>query len=103
VKIVLRAVEEPSVIVNDVTACQGSYGYDASNETYGDMVVMGIEFLTYFKIHKSIYSLSFQLRRKSGGFIQIWLLAAYPALRGLCSGPDFRLSGNDVYSTTLLI
>ena len=54
VKIVLRAVEEPlrqivqnagcepSVVVNNVAAGNGNYGYNAANETYGDMVEMGV-------------------------------------------------------------
>jgi chaperonin GroEL len=54
VKIVLRAVEEPlrqivqnagvepSVVVNNVEAGKGNYGYNAANETYGDMIEMGI-------------------------------------------------------------
>jgi chaperonin GroEL len=54
IKIVLRAVEEPlrqivqnagvepSVVVNNVAAGKGNYGYNAANETYGDMVEMGI-------------------------------------------------------------
>ncbi|OGV76398.1 MAG: chaperonin GroL [Methylotenera sp. RIFCSPLOWO2_02_FULL_45_14] len=54
VKIVLRAVEEPlrqivqnagvepSVVVNNVEAGTGNYGYNAANETYGDMIEMGI-------------------------------------------------------------
>ncbi|MEY3804897.1 MAG: hypothetical protein RLZZ434_88 [Pseudomonadota bacterium] len=54
VKIVLRAVEEPlrqivqnagvepSVVVNNVEAGEGNYGYNAANETYGDMIEMGI-------------------------------------------------------------
>jgi len=54
VKIVLRAIEEPlrqivqnagvepSVVVNNVAAGKGNYGYNAANETYGDMIEMGI-------------------------------------------------------------
>jgi chaperonin GroEL len=54
VKIVLRAVEEPlrqivqnagcepSVVVNNVAAGKGNYGYNAANEIYGDMVEMGV-------------------------------------------------------------
>jgi chaperonin GroEL len=54
IKIVLRAVEEPlrqivqnagvepSVVVNNVAANKGNYGYNAANETYGDMIDMGI-------------------------------------------------------------
>jgi len=54
VKIVLRAIEEPlrqivsnagvepSVVVNNVAAGTGNYGYNAANETYGDMVEMGV-------------------------------------------------------------
>ena len=54
IKIVLRAVEEPlrqitanagvepSVVVNNVAAGKGNYGYNAANETYGDMIEMGI-------------------------------------------------------------
>jgi chaperonin GroEL len=54
VKIVLRAVEEPlrqivqnagcepSVVVNNVAAGKGNFGYNAANETYGDMVEMGV-------------------------------------------------------------
>ncbi len=54
VKIVLRAVEEPlrqivqnagcepSVVVNNVAGGKGNYGYNAANETYGDMVEMGV-------------------------------------------------------------
>jgi chaperonin GroEL len=54
IKIVLRAVEEPlrqivqnagaepSVVVNNVADGKGNYGYNAANETYGDMVEMGV-------------------------------------------------------------
>jgi chaperonin GroEL len=54
VKIVLRAIEEPlrqivynagvepSVVVNNVAAGTGNYGYNAANETYGDLVEMGV-------------------------------------------------------------
>ena len=54
VKIVLRAIEEPlrqivqnagvepSVVVNNVASGKGNYGYNAANETYGDMIEMGI-------------------------------------------------------------
>jgi chaperonin GroEL len=54
VKIVLRAIEEPlrqivanaglepSVVVNNVEAGKGNYGFNASNDTYGDMVEMGV-------------------------------------------------------------
>jgi len=54
IKIVLRAVEEPlrqivqnagaepSVVVSNVAAGKGNYGYNAANETYGDMIEMGI-------------------------------------------------------------
>jgi len=54
VKIVLRAVEEPlrqivanagvepSVVVNNVEAGKGNYGFNAANETYGDLVEMGV-------------------------------------------------------------
>ena len=54
IKIVLRAVEEPlrqitqnagvepSVVVNNVAAGKGNFGYNAANETYGDMIEMGI-------------------------------------------------------------
>ena len=54
VRIVLRAVEEPlrqivsnagdepSVVVSQVTAGKGNYGYNAANETYGDLIELGI-------------------------------------------------------------
>ncbi len=54
VKIVLRAVEEPlrqivanaglepSVVVNNIEAGKGNYGFNASNDSYGDMVEMGV-------------------------------------------------------------
>jgi chaperonin GroEL len=54
VKIVLRAIEEPlrqivanagvepSVVVNNVAEGSGNYGFNAANETYGDMVEMGV-------------------------------------------------------------
>ena len=54
IKIVLRAVEqplreivanagaEPSVVVNKVLEGSGNYGYNAANDTYGDMIEMGI-------------------------------------------------------------
>jgi chaperonin GroEL len=54
VKIVLRAIEEPlrqivsnagvepSVVVNNVLGGKGNYGFNAANETYGDMVEMGV-------------------------------------------------------------
>ncbi len=54
VQIVLRAVEaplrqivanaggEPSVVVNKVLEGQGNFGYNAGNDTYGDMLEMGV-------------------------------------------------------------
>ncbi len=54
VKIVLRAIEEPlrqivsnagvepSVVVSNVLNGKGNYGFNAANETYGDMVEMGV-------------------------------------------------------------
>jgi len=54
IQIVLRAVEdplrqivsnagiEPSVVVNKVIDGKGNYGFNAANETYGDMVAMGV-------------------------------------------------------------
>ena len=54
VQIVLRAVEsplrqivknaggEPSVVVNKVLEGQGNFGYNAGNDSYGDMIEMGV-------------------------------------------------------------
>src|SRR3546814_20760328 len=54
VKIVLRAIEEPlrqivsnagvepSVVVSNVLGGKGKYGFNAANETYGDLVEMGV-------------------------------------------------------------
>lgn len=54
VQIVLRAVEsplrqivknaggEPSVVVNKVLDGEGNFGYNAGNDTYGDMLEMGV-------------------------------------------------------------
>ncbi|CAB4133092.1 GroL Chaperonin GroEL (HSP60 family) [uncultured Caudovirales phage] len=54
IAIVLRAIEEPlrqivfngggesSVVINKVQSGSGTYGYNASNETYGDMLEMGV-------------------------------------------------------------
>ena len=54
IAIVLRAIEEPlrqivtnaggeaSVVVNNVCAEKGNYGFNAANDTYGDMIAMGI-------------------------------------------------------------
>src|SRR5205085_3891260 len=54
IKIVLRAVEqplreivanagaEPSVVINKVLEGKGNFGYNAANDTYGDMIYMGI-------------------------------------------------------------
>ncbi|HEY3326963.1 MAG TPA: chaperonin GroEL [Novimethylophilus sp.] len=54
IKIVLRALEEPlrqivanagteaSVVVNKVAEGTGNFGFNASNDTYGDMVEMGV-------------------------------------------------------------
>jgi chaperonin GroEL len=54
IQIVLRALEEPlrqivtnagseaSVVVNNVAEGKGNYGYNAANDTYGDMVEMGV-------------------------------------------------------------
>jgi chaperonin GroEL len=54
IKIVLRAVEqplreivanaggEPSVVINKVLEGQGNFGYNAANDSYGDMIEMGI-------------------------------------------------------------
>ena len=54
IKLVLKAIEaplreivanaggEPSVVVNAVLAGSGNYGFNAANDTYGDMIDMGI-------------------------------------------------------------
>ena len=54
IKLVLKAIEsplreivangggEPSVVVNKVLDGQGNFGYNAANDTYGDMLEMGI-------------------------------------------------------------
>ncbi|TAG04185.1 MAG: chaperonin GroEL [Betaproteobacteria bacterium] len=54
IKIILRAIEEPlrmivqnaggepSVVVNKIMEGKGNYGFNAANETYGDMVEMGV-------------------------------------------------------------
>ena len=54
IKIVLRALEEPlrqivsnagaepSVVVNKVVEGKGNFGYNAANDTYGDMLEMGV-------------------------------------------------------------
>jgi len=41
-QIVQNAGGEPSVVVNEVKAKSGNFGYNAANDTYGDMVEMGI-------------------------------------------------------------
>ena len=41
-EIVANAGGEPSVVVNKVLEGQGNYGFNAANETYGDMLEMGI-------------------------------------------------------------
>jgi chaperonin GroEL len=41
-EIVSNAGEEPSVILNKVSAGKGNYGYNAANGEYGDMVEFGI-------------------------------------------------------------
>lgn len=41
-QIVSNAGGESSVVVNEVKAKEGNYGYNAANDTYGDMVEMGI-------------------------------------------------------------
>jgi chaperonin GroEL len=54
IKIVMRALEEPlrtivanagaepSVVMNKVSEGKGNFGYNASNDTYGDLVQMGV-------------------------------------------------------------
>jgi len=54
IRIVMRAVEEPvraiafnagsspDVVVNNVKAGSGNYGYNAANDTYGDLVEQGV-------------------------------------------------------------
>jgi chaperonin GroEL len=54
IKIILRAIEEPlrmivqnaggepSVVVNKIMEGKGNFGFNAANETYGDMVEMGV-------------------------------------------------------------
>jgi len=54
IKIVLRAIEqplreivanaggEPSVVINKVLEGKGNFGFNAANDTYGDMIEMGI-------------------------------------------------------------
>jgi chaperonin GroEL len=41
-QIVANAGEEPSVVVNRVVSGSGSFGYNAANGTYGDLVAMGV-------------------------------------------------------------
>ncbi|MCE0555616.1 MULTISPECIES: chaperonin GroEL [Motilimonas] len=41
-QIVTNAGEEASVVANNVRAGEGSYGYNAATEEYGDMIAMGI-------------------------------------------------------------
>jgi chaperonin GroEL len=41
-EIVANAGDEPSVVVNAVLGGSGTYGYNAANGTYGDMIAMGI-------------------------------------------------------------
>ncbi len=41
-QIVANAGDEPSVVFNEVNKGTGNYGYNAANETYGDMIEMGI-------------------------------------------------------------
>ena len=41
-QIVTNAGEEASVVVSNVKAGEGNYGYNAGNDTYGDMLEMGI-------------------------------------------------------------
>jgi chaperonin GroEL len=54
IKLVLKAIEaplreivanaggEPSVVVNAILEGKGNYGFNAANDTYGDMIEMGI-------------------------------------------------------------
>ena len=54
IKIVMRALEEPlraiaanagaepSVVINKVLEGKGNFGYNAANDTYGDMVEQGV-------------------------------------------------------------
>jgi chaperonin GroEL len=54
IKLILKAIEaplreivanaggEPSVVVNKVLEGKGNYGFNASNDTYGDMLELGI-------------------------------------------------------------
>jgi len=54
IKLVMKAVEaplreivanaggEPSVVVNAILAGKGNFGFNAANDTYGDMIEMGI-------------------------------------------------------------
>jgi chaperonin GroEL len=54
IKIVLRALEEPlrtivgnagaepSVVMNKVSESKGNFGYNAANDSYGDMMEMGV-------------------------------------------------------------
>jgi chaperonin GroEL len=41
-QIVGNAGDEPSVIVNNVSANKGNYGYNAQTGVYGDMIEMGV-------------------------------------------------------------
>jgi chaperonin GroEL len=41
-QIVANAGAEPSVVLNRVAEGEGNFGYNASNDTYGDLVEMGV-------------------------------------------------------------
>ena len=41
-EIVANAGGEPSVVINKVLEGKGNFGFNAANDTYGDMIEMGI-------------------------------------------------------------
>jgi chaperonin GroEL len=41
-QIVSNAGSEPSVVVNEIIRGKGNYGFNAANDTYGDMLAMGV-------------------------------------------------------------
>ena len=65
-QIVANAGEEPSVVVNDVKAGQGNYGYNAATEAYGDMIEMGI--LDPTKVTRS----ALQFAASIAGLMKLW-------------------------------
>ena len=103
-QIVANAGAEPSVVIEKVQRGSGSFGYNAANGTYGDLIEMGVVDVIQVDINHV------------GGISALWKVAAMAQVAGItmaphaCEGPiggiatlhvDYGRAGEGTVTATL--